>query len=160
MKEMLRRYSNQIGKYLLVIILNLSFFSLCLSQQVLADSNSKIQNLLQEKSTLLQEALRLNRLYFQAGTKDDKDYIEDSMWLISEMLEINLQLASSSQERIQALEKVLEQALSLEKDAKLLHQAGLGGRENILIAQIWRTDIQVQLECEKESLECEKESSE
>jgi hypothetical protein len=153
MKEMLRRYSNQIGKYLLVVILNLSSFSLCLSKQVLAESNSKIQDLLQEKSWLLQETSRLNQLYFQAGTKDSKDYIEDSIWLTSEMLEIELQLANSPQERIQALNKALEQALSLEKDAKLLRKAGLGTKENVLIPEIWRTDIQIRLERQKEGLE-------
>ncbi|MGL5941129.1 MAG: hypothetical protein ACRC2S_12170 [Waterburya sp.] len=155
-KNMLKRHSNKIGKYLLVVILNLSFFSLCLPKQVLANSNNKIQNLLQEKYSLLQETSRLNQLYFQAGTKDSKDYIEDSIWLTSEMLEIELQLASSPQERIQALNKALEQALSLEKDAKLWRKAGLewlGWKEDIVIMEIWRTDIQIRLERQKEGLE-------
>lgn len=148
---MFKLHFNIIGKYLLVVILNLSFFSLCLSKQVLAESNRKIQNLLQEKYSLLQE---VRRQYFVYGTSSViPDNHEDYIRLTSEMLEIELQLANSPQERIQALNKALEQALSLKNDVKVAIEGGTATKKSFLIPEIWRTDIQIRLERQKEGLE-------
>lgn len=142
-------------KTLTFTILKITLFILLLSipQSALA-SSKQIETLLQQRIELLEETLRLARLRFQAGVGS----LEDFGWLIPEMLEVRLKIidmsetSNSGEERIKVLETALNEAQQTEEDVKLLQRAGLGTERDSLIVEIWRLNIETQLEREKESL--------
>ena len=134
-----------------IILLSAVFF---IPQPALSESN-QIENLLEQRIEILEEALRLARLRFQAGVGT----LEDLGLIVPEILEVQLKMAdrlgveNRKKNRVEAFKLALEDALQTEKDTKLLERAGLGTRRDVLLAESWRLDIQIQLEREKQALE-------
>ena len=130
---------------------------LFLSQPGLAEPN-EVESLIQQRIELLEEALRLARLRYQAGVGT----IDDLGWITPELLSLRLKTAQESEfrnivqaGRIKAFELALADALETEKDAKLLEKAGLGTRSDVLSTEIWRLNIEIQLEEERKNLALE-----
>lgn len=142
-------------------IFNLALFKIILlaaiflmPSKVLTEPN-QIQDLLEQRIELLEEALRLARLRYQAGIGT----LDDISLITPEVLEVRLKMADKlgienrKQTRVEALQLALEDALQTEKDTKLLERSGLGTRRDVLLAESWRLDIQIQLEREKQALD-------
>ena len=143
-------------KTLTSIFLQATLFILLLSvpQTALADSK-QIEELLQQRVEILEEALRLTRLRFTAGVGDDSN---DFGWLIPEILEVRLkiidmsEISNSERERLRAFEDAYDETLQTEKNAKLRERAGLGTRHDSLLAEIWRLDMETRLARERKEI--------
>ena len=107
----------------------------------------RIRNFLQQRLELLNEALILARIRYKIGIGT----LEDIGWFITpEMVKVRLRMIDifkvkdSKEKRAEIYKGILEESSQTEREAKLLEQVGLGTIFDVLLAESWRLDIQIQ----------------